>query len=223
MFDLLQRHNLPCFYEAIHVAGFHRAHVEHQDLHKRSLMATAGSQFKVSRNPPAPESLHVALFQGLYGRIVAFCLERQRVTLRVEVRTDRVDSPIVKRFEEIAAGLLNYEARIEKITAYDMVERKVIEKRLVHGVAAEASRLPIIVEQLDLEVTDNNDGLVLAADVLANSLAHLFHTRSQCELFRPLNSVEAILDHPLRENLATFHDPGTYDFSDTFYAHPLRR
>jgi len=40
------------------------------------------------------------------------------------------------------------------------------------------AHLPITIEHLELHVMDDSDGLVVAADVLANSLVYLFRTRS---------------------------------------------
>lgn len=99
MFSLLLHHRLPCFWEAIHVAGFHKVHRTDQSLHDRA-MAGHRSRVKLSVRPPAPASLHVALFQGLYSRVIAFCMEPQRAHLHLQIRTDQVDSPIAKTFEQ---------------------------------------------------------------------------------------------------------------------------
>jgi hypothetical protein len=39
MFNLIKAHKLPCFYEAIHVAGFHQAHHEVNELVDRARAA----------------------------------------------------------------------------------------------------------------------------------------------------------------------------------------
>jgi hypothetical protein len=72
------------------VAGFQKFHREVQ------------KHFEKKGNRVPPESLHVALFQGLYAQLIAFCLERQRTMLHVEVITDRVDTPIAKDFKKVA-------------------------------------------------------------------------------------------------------------------------
>ncbi len=51
--------------------------------------------------------MHVVLFEGLYAHLCAFLEERGCQDVEIEVRTDRVDNPIVDRFEEVAKKLLN--------------------------------------------------------------------------------------------------------------------
>jgi hypothetical protein len=81
-------------------------------------------------------------------------------------------------------------------------------------------QLPITVDMLELVVTDDKDGLVVAADVLANSLNHHFKNSSQNELYRALNTPDAFATHPLYTCLDSFWDGGGYNFTDTYYRHP---
>jgi hypothetical protein len=55
-----------------------------------------------------------------------------------------------------------------------------------------AQQLPITITQLDFKRTATPDGLVLAADVLANSLAYHYRMRGKAERYRRLNSPDAI-------------------------------
>ena len=71
--------------------------------------------------------LHEALFFGLYSKLIAFCLERGKTLLHVEVRTDQVDAPIFKRFQAAANSLLEYGAKIQTVTGYDPTTKKVVE------------------------------------------------------------------------------------------------
>jgi hypothetical protein len=50
----------------------------------------------------------------------------------------------------------------------------------------------------------DSDGLVLAADVLANSLNYLFKHRDADALYGPLNCVDAVAGHPLAAHLDAF-------------------
>src|ERR1039458_4365487 len=112
MFNLVRKYRIPCFYEAIHVAGFHHADKDEQALLNAP---KAASKLKPSRNRSAPSELHVALFQGLYAQLIAFCLERQRTTLRLEIITDRVDTPIANSFKTAARKFLNFDAVVETV------------------------------------------------------------------------------------------------------------
>lgn len=78
-----------------------------------------------------------------------------------------------------------------------------------------------VVTQLAINVVRDDDGYVLAADVLANSLNHLFKNRNQSELYTPLNRPEAIESHPIADSLAAFLDWGSGDLlGDGLYRHP---
>ena len=48
--------------------------------------------------------------------------------------------------------------------------------------------------------------MVLAADVLANSLYHLFKSRNPTELYRPLNCADVVAAHPLAKCLDAVRD-----------------
>ena len=68
---------------------------------------------------------------------------------------------------------------------------------------------------------EDDDALVLAADVHANSLAYLFHNRPPEEHFGPLNRPEAVAAHPLALQLDSFHNWGNGDLvGDVLFQHP---
>lgn len=55
--------------------------------------------------------------------------------------------------------------------------------------------LDIVVERLTIDTDHADDPLVLAADVLANSLNHHFLSRTASEKYEALNCRDAILGH----------------------------
>lgn len=219
IFSLVRQHQLPCFYEAIHVAGFQRAYEQMAERIKQA-HATRRSSVKVSGNRHKPSSMHAALFQGLYAKVLAFCMERKRLHVSLEVRTDRVDSPLVKDFEREAAELLNCGAQIKWVTGFDTATQEIVEGEIRIGSVNPEDQLPIVVEHLAINIVDDSDGLVLAADILANSLDYHFRSRSNDHRFRDLNSREAFVGHPLDDCLDAYWDWDTSDLSDVLYAHP---
>jgi hypothetical protein len=221
IFSLVRQHQLPCFYEAIHVAGFQRAY-EHMAERIEQEQAARRSSIKISSNRHKPSSMHAALFQGLYAKMLAFCMERRRLHVSLEVRTDRVDSPLVKDFEREAAELLNYGAQIKRVTGFDTATQKIVESEIRIGDVGPEDQLPLVVQDLAIKVVDDSDGLVLGADILANSLDYHFRSRSDEHRFRDLNNPEAFSGHPLSDCLDAYCDWGTFDSSDTLYAHPRR-
>jgi hypothetical protein len=219
LFELVRKNRLPCFWEAIHVAGFHKVH-NAQNAFVDAVRNSQRSSVKISSNAPAPASLHVALFQGFYSKILAFCIERRRHRLHLEIRTDRVDAPIIKQFQEAAESLMNFGVTVKRVTGYDPKTKTVVEAHIGIREIPDAERLPIIVEQLDIRIAGEHDGLAVTADVLANSINHILVSRSSNELFSSLNSPDAMKEHPLEQYLDAFESWSSYNFTDTVYAHP---
>lgn len=219
MFDLITQLRLPCFFEAIHVAGFHTNFRRYESLIK-GVQAQRRSNVRLSDRGPAPESLHVALFFGLYSKLVAFCLEREKTLVHIELRTDQVDSPIFKDFQASAKSLLDYGASISSVSGFDPVTQKVLKGTVETKEIPIEWRLPITVTHLDFRRITHLDGLVLAADVLANSLVYHYRMRTKVERFRHLNRPETVKDHPISQSLDAFENWGTFDLSDLLYPHP---
>jgi hypothetical protein len=220
VYDLIRNLHLPCFYEAIHVAGFDASHQNLLDAIAANPRPNR-SAIKRSSNPKKAPSLHVALFQGIYSKVLAFCMERDRLNLHIEIRTDNVDDPIAKEFYRSARSLLDYGAKVKIVKGYDPVAKKVVEGRIETGAAAPSEQLPIMIDLLELEIKDDTDGLVVAADVLANSLNYHFKNRPADRLYTALNTPEAFATHPLYECLDSYWDWGVYNFTDSYYRHPL--
>ena len=153
--------------------------------------------------------MHVALFSGLYSHIVAFLRERGRQGVNIEIRTDQVDAPLVKGFTEVAKELLDNDPRIANATGFDTVEKKVVTGSVTTTVKmpTELDFSPQV-SKLSIVTMPDSDGLVLAADVLANSLNYLFKSRGADALYGPLNCMDAIAGHPLAEHLDAFFDWG---------------
>jgi hypothetical protein len=219
IYGLILKHQLPCFYEAMHVAGFNAAHGDLVRLVERA-RANRRSPIKMSGNPPEPPSLHVTLFEGLYGKVLAYCEERGQTRVDIEVRTDRVDESIRKEFGRGAEKLTDYAPVTSHATGFDPASKQVVRGSVtVKGSGADAE-LAVTVEKLKLESVGDDDGLVVAADVLANSLVHHFRTRPEDQKYRALNKPDAFAGHPLAVCLDSFRDWSGYSLADEFYRHP---
>jgi hypothetical protein len=146
-------------------------------------------------------------------------MERGKTLLHIEVRTDQVDDPIFKNFQAAAKSLLEYGAKIQKVTGFDPETKTVVKGTIQIPAVPPAQQLPITIVQIDFQRITTLDGLVLAADVLANSLAYHYRIRGNKERYRRLNKPDALASHPLFRSLDTFWNWGT-DLSDSLYAHP---
>ncbi len=226
IFQAIREADLPCFWYAIHVAGFHAHYRKFEQILARADEAVAAidpaPRIKTGSRRDKPELLHNALFQGLYMHLVAFIEERNPGPASIEVRTDQVDAPIAKLFGEEAKRLLDYEPHRTTVKGFDIQEEKVVEAQIEHRTDfPDALKAATTIDCLTVMPTGDDDPLVIAADVLANSLCHLFHHREAGELYADLNRPEAILAHPLAHNLCTFWNWGGPDLiGDRLYRHP---
>lgn len=228
LFSEINRSQFPCFWYAIHVAGLHAYHLNQIELLKQSAeelrLARGGHEPRIKRGSSRedPVSMHIELFSGLYSHLVAFLAERSQVDVEIEIITDQVDTPIMKRFEEVANDLLNNDPVILKTTGFDTAAKKI-----VHGSVTSSAEWPPeldfspVVKKLSIGTAPASDGLVLAVDVLANSLNHLFKNRAPDTLYGPLNCSNAVATHPLAEHLDAFNNWGSGDLiGDGIYQHP---
>jgi len=228
LFAAIKNTKLPCFWYAIHVAGLHSHHQTLANIRKQqveALRAACGSaepRIKRGSLREKAASMHVELFSGIYSHLVAFLLERKQQGVDIEIRTDQVDTPLVERFTEIAEELLNNDPRITHETGFDTVGKKVVKGTITSTVRwpSELDFSPLV-NSLSIVTRPDSDGLVLAADVLANSLNYLFKHRDADALYGPLNCIDAIADHQLAAHLDTFFNWGGGDcIGDGIYRHP---
>jgi len=228
LFSAIKNTNLPCFWYAIHVAGLYAYHqtiintLKHQSEALR--MARNGADPRIKRGSlrEEPASMHVQLFSGLYSHLVAFLLERGRHGVDIQIRTDQVDTPIVKEFITVADELLNTDPNVTQATGFDTVEKKIVTGSIMTTVSWPPElKILSLVNSLSIETMPDSDGLVLAADVLANSLNYLFKHRAHEELYGSLNCKDAIAGHALSSHLDAFINWGSGDsIGDHLYRHP---
>lgn len=228
LFTLIKSTKLPCFWYSIHVAGLHAHHQLIINLHKQQreeFIAERGDsecRIKGRSSREDPVSMHVQLFEGLYAHLLAFLLERERQEVDVEIRTDQVDTPLLKRFTDVAKELLDNDPHVAKTTGFDTIEKRVVTGSVTTVVKwpPELNFSPVV-RSLSIDKVPDSDGLVLAADVLANSLYYLFKRRSADALYGPLNCKDAVAQHPLVAQFDTFFNWGGGDIiGDGMYRHP---
>jgi hypothetical protein len=227
VYAAIRKLNLPCFWYAIHVDGLNNWHLTQKkflDDARQAASAARQPPPRVKRNSPRdnPTSMHEELFAGLYAHLIAFLEERERKEVAIEVRTDPIDSPIVKNFEELAKRLLSDDPLLRTVKGWDTVTKQNVEGVIEVRVTMPPSmQIEAVVTKLTINTVRDGDGYVLAADVLANSLNYLFKHRDQAELYKPLNQPAAIIKHPIAHHLAAFYDWGIGDLvGDRLYRHP---
>jgi hypothetical protein len=213
VYTVLLSRRVFCFYEAIHVQGFHSAYKRDCEF-AETLAAKLG---KAPKKKPLPQSLHVHLFLGFYASILGFCARLGMANVAIEIRTDQVDGPILKEFHSKAGDFLSG-TRNYPLTRWDPETSKVTKASVI--LKLEGSPAPIAVRDCVIKPAAEDSDLVLAADVLANSLNYHFRNRPTDKKFGPLNLTEAISTHPLASVLIVRQDRSLWDFADSFFAHP---
>jgi hypothetical protein len=213
VYTVLLRRPIFSFYEAIHVQGFHSAYKRDCEFFE-NLAAKLG---KTPKKKPVPQSLHVHLFLGFYASILGFCSRVGITSVAVEIRTDRVDGPILNKFYSAGEDFLS-DTRNYEVTRWDRETSKVTEGSVT--LKLKGSPAPIAVRDCLIKPAADDSDLVLAADVLANSLNYHFRNRPTDKKFGPLNIKEAISTHPLAPLLIVRQSRSVWDFADSFFAHP---
>jgi hypothetical protein len=213
VYTILLGREVPCFYEAVHVQGFHAAYKQACELGEM-LAANLGKRPK--RKLP-PQSLHVHLFLGFYGKILSFCRRLGITRMTVEIRIDRVDGPILEEFRSAARDILTGTKK------YPTKHYDPIAKKVTKGIATwkiESPSAPIDVQACVIRSTAKYPDLILAADVLANSLSHDLRNRASDQKLGPLNIKKAVSTHPLARLLQSGQSRLVYDFADGWFSHP---
>jgi hypothetical protein len=122
----------------------------------------------------------------------------------------------------VAERLLSVDPTLKTVTGFDTVENKIVTGSIsVKAHLSPDMQIEASVQELTIVPVCEGDGLVLAADVLANSLNYHFRNRAAGDLYRPLNSPAAIAGHPLATSLDAFEVWGADLVGDGVYRHPL--
>ena len=119
--------------------------------------------------------MHEELFAGLLTNLVAFLSERNQTKISIEVRTDQIDSPIVRNFKTAAKRFLSPYPDVHTVPGWDTVKKKDVGACIKFNIENSSGiEIDIEVENLTIAPIQDGDGYTLAADVLANSLHYLF-------------------------------------------------
>ncbi|HIS53510.1 TPA: hypothetical protein IAA82_00985 [Candidatus Galligastranaerophilus gallistercoris] len=178
------------FYEAIHHNGFCKHHKDNELFLKEH--KHENPRFKTSENH-SKYRLHTTLFQSLFTKNIAFLLDLNIKEFDIHVITDKIDVPIIKEFDRSIQDFLNLESKTE-YTGYDTIDKQV--KR--GSIEVKVEGIPDYRENLKNYciniATEENENLVLLADVLANSILYCLNKNKENQF---LNSRASLEEHPL--------------------------
>jgi hypothetical protein len=163
------------------------------------------------------EMMHGVLFQGAFGKAVAFCLDKIDVPLQIEVITDRTDAPILKLFHEKASELLSVgEGSTHKATGFDRVAKEVVSGQIAINVDDPDNLLGDF-SHVSFTIVCDDSGLTLAADVLANSVNYHLNLLQEKTPGIALNRSRSISEHPLQSLLYGCSEDDGIDISDALF------
>src|SRR5208337_2214985 len=127
-------------YEAIYVQGFFQSADSVNQLSKRA-HESRSSEVQISWRP-GKELLHAELFQGVFGKALAFCTDRMGSDFELEVRADRTDPGIIKKFEKVAYDLLHVgEEQQLEVKGFDKRTKQVVRGSIIMSMPSGASAL----------------------------------------------------------------------------------
>jgi hypothetical protein len=204
IFAILKDESVTCVYEAISSHGFHKADSDIRQLEEESKQE-ARSSVSVSGKYPI-DRLHRQLFEGLYAKTVAYGLEKLGGVFEIKAIIDHVDEALLREFRETTADFLGRIDTTTDVSGFDHNTRKVVYGKIDFR----ATGLDDL-SQVTSSVAIGGGSLVLAADVLANSLLH--HLEGRPIMERP-NRPAATEGHPLQE---LFYGTSDNDISDALF------
>lgn len=221
VYACLDRLALDLVYEAVHVEGFNREFVRMQELEARGRELSSG-RYKVG-GEIRPESLHEKLFEGLFCKALAYCIDKYGDDFELVIIPDRVDESIFKKFiknSENFKGDLDY---VRGIKSYDTQERKLVQGTLKFEFTVPEEYGFDEIENAEFEIQKDSEGgcLTLPADILSNHICYLFHSREGDDIGKPLNNTDSVVGHLLAHRFCGLANPNGYPwFPDWCYAYP---
>lgn len=219
IFAYFRHRNIFWTYEAIYVEGFHQ-HATFVSGLVDEAKAKRRSSIRLSNNKKL-DLLHAELFQGAFGKGVAFCIDNIGNECNVQVITDRVDGHLLNLFNEEAKRLLNVGAKSEqKVKGFDLEEKRVVEGSITSEVVSGLDALGDF-SGISYSIACEDSSLTLAADVLANSAHYHLKQLQGGSAGASLNASKAISGHPLSQLVyGAWQDSETNYIADAVYMHP---
>ncbi len=191
VFECLQNENISCVYEAISVKGYNRQFVNLTDIKNKQTEELA-DKLTFSKNVEK-DRLHSELFQGLFGKAIAYYLDKIGDEIDIQIITDNIEDSLKKEFEVKAKELINPLDTPIKIKAFDKEKKQPIEKIMTFN----SEQLNDNISETNFNIVVEDNELTLIADILANTVSHYLKKAVSNNPNIVLNSKEAIQDHPL--------------------------
>ncbi|TQL81039.1 hypothetical protein [Delftia sp. HK171] len=180
IFHFIRKSKLQWFYHALYSQGFHQ------------------SEFGKNRGGEnnSQASLHATLFKAMFC-ISAMMSELIGIKkLNLLVKTDNIDSGVIKKFHKSAEEIIDLLMRKERnIFRHVRGEDGKYEKKFSR-VTTKTDAIPTF-EEISLDIVCENSNLTILADILANSVYHHLDKAQKETPNIYLNNKETLKNHPV--------------------------
>lgn len=220
LFSYLKERNILCLYEAIHSEGFRTQYKMINDLNNNA-RAQRRSKIKISNNK-SKGLLYEQLFQGFFGKAVAYCTDHIGEKFCLVVITDKIDASIKKSFENTAKELLSSgnNLKVKTVTGYDPVKEEVVKGEITSKIE-DPNNLLGDFSGVKFTIEMEDSCLTLTADVIANSIYHHFRSREEKAIGNALNTIDAVKGHSLESIIYVLWENDALNyFADALYMYP---
>lgn len=206
-------------YEAIYVQGFFE-HAQLVNQLSKEAHDSRRSNVKISWRENR-DLLHAELFQGVFSKAVAFCLDNIGPKVKINVITDRTDASIIKKFQAAADEFLGFESgSTTPVTGFDIDSQSVLHGEVQSKIGASTTSI-MDLSGIEYSIKCEDSALTLAADVLVNSVNFHLKSLQKTSVGVELNDSKTIAGHPLEVFVyGTWSDPDLRYSMDAAYAHP---
>lgn len=183
LFSFMKKINLRWFYSAIYAEGFHQS----------ELAESRGG----AKNDK--ESLHATLFQNIFCHSVIIAHHNKIQNLDILVRTDNIDSGVIKNFKNYAKTVSDLFLRKER-TITRTVRSEDPKRRSTETIkiSTKTDDIPVF-SRINTEFVCENSSLTILVDTLANSVLYYLNEAKANNIGVPLNNKETLKKHPLVE------------------------
>lgn len=222
IFKYFKQSNVYWVYEATYVQGFCENAILIEEISRKS-KDEKRSNVKISGNKN-PDMLHVELFQGAFGKAVAFCMDRGFSNFELEIITDKTDKEILEKFKRAADELLNVgQEKCHLVTGFDPETKQVVKGSITTTITDGHEELGDF-SGVSYSIRCEDSSLTLAADVLSNSVNYHLKSHQVNNIGMLLNKSTAISGHPLDSLVyGTWDDSESNYFPDAAFMHPEQK
>ena len=222
IFDYFIQRNIYWVYEAIYVQGY----FENNDfLNKSTKKAHKSRRSNIQISwKEKNKLLHAQLFQGAFGKAVAFCLDHVGSQINLDVITDRADASIIKKFQHKADDFLSVgKEKTHETTGFNKDSKQVARGNISTSITSGIEAIGDF-SGVSYSITCEDSSLTLAADVLVNSVNYHLKSLQAQNTGIALNVEASIANHPLSKLVyGAWNNEEVNYFSDAIFMHPTQK